>query len=312
MTGGRHQAGFVLPLTVVAVLLLALGIAPIWDGISSAVDRVQRGRDRLQAVLELEEASEAALIAAATQGGRSDMDLIADGRVYAAGALRVSFQDLRGLVPLEGIDASTLRRLLVALGVDREQTTVLLDAYFDFIDSDDLARDGGSESDAYRAAGLPMPRNAALVTAAEAITILNWRAQEVLWRDQAWERAVVARGPGGFNPQTAPRVALMALEGVSGDLADAILAARASAVDLLPLSAKQGPRSLIDAPSGAWRVSFASEARNRGMEFRIAALDFAAPWRVDWSLPVPVSSADLPRIDEDLPKSPFRIDARRP
>ena len=309
MSGGRKQAGFVLPLTVVAVLLLALGIAPIFDGISSAVDRVQRGRDRLQAVVDLEEISEAALIAAATQGGRSYPELILDGRVYTAGTLRVSVQDLRGLVPLEGIDASTLRRLLIALGINAEHTTGRIRAYFDVIEADDLARDGGSESDAYRAAGLPLPRNAALATAAEAMAILTWRTEEFLWRDQAWERAVVARGPGGFNPQTAPRAALMALGQVSEDLADAILAARGSAADLLPLSAKRG---LIDAPSGSWRVSLASEARGRRLEFRIAALDLAAPWRVDWSLPVPVSTTDLPRTDEDLPNFPFRIDARRP
>ncbi len=308
------QSGFVLPLTVAAVLILAMTVAPVFDGINVAVTRAQRGRDRLNGALAQEAATTAALLAIATQGGDALPEVTLDGRAYRTGAALLALQDLRGLASLDAISGPTLRRLLIGLGVDEDRTSALVDAYFDAIDADDLSRAGGGERDAYLAAGLPPPRNEALATPFEAVEILGWREEESLWRDQAWARSTTARGPGGFNPDVAPRGALTSLDGVSGDLADAIRAERGGGtIALLPPSARNDARTMVLQPSGALRATVASGASARWTEFRVTAIDPMGPWRIDWSVPVPVSSAGLPRTHEDLPIfPPLRSDAPRP
>jgi len=306
------QQGFLLPIALVAVLMLAMLMIPLVDGVSVSVDRAERARTRFSAMLAIEQANATVLLTSVTQGAAS-ADIRTDGAAYAVEIATVGLQDLRGLVALDGILGSSLRRILGALGVAQDEALVLAEAYFDYIDSDDFARAGGSESDAYAAAGLPPPRNAPLLTPSEALKIVGWRDQSALWRDDAWARAVTTRGPGGFDPKTAPRAALMSLEGVSGDLADGLIAARDSVLDLLPREARSDGRGLVSSPSGALRISLAAGSIARRAELRITATDPLGPWRVDWSLPVPLSSTGFSRTQEDLPVfPPPRIDPVRP
>ncbi|MFY7961519.1 MAG: hypothetical protein ACOVVK_15700 [Elsteraceae bacterium] len=306
------QQGFLLPIALAAVLVLTLLMIPLTEGVSVSVDRAQRARERFAATLALERANAVFLLKAITQGGESE-DLRADSTAYAEGDARIAAQELRGLVSLDGVTGATLRRVLAAFGVDPEQAQTLANAYFDYIDADDFARAGGSERDAYAAAGMPPPRNAPLLTPSEAINIVGWRDQRALWREDAWTRSVTVRGPGGFDPKQAPREALMSLEGVAADLADALIAARVSTLDLLPREAKSDPRGLISSPSGAMRLTVVAGKMARRMELRVAAVEPHRPWRVDWSLPVPVSSTGLPRTHDDLPAfPPLRLDPPRP
>lgn len=306
------QQGFLLPIALAAVLILALMMIPLMQGVGVSVDRAQRARERFAATLALEQANVAILLTTVTQG-REAGELRADATPYASGAALVALQDLRGLLSLDGITGTTLRRFLAALGVDPEQTPALANAYFDYIDADDFARAGGSERDAYAAAGMPPPRNAPLLTPLEAANIAEWREQAALWRTDSWARAATTRGPGGFDPKTAPREALMSLEGVSAELADRLVAERDLSLDLLPREAKIDGRGLISSPSGALRATSAAGSVARRIEFRVTATDPLRPWRVDWSLPVPVSSTGLPRTHDDLPAfPPPRPDPARP
>lgn len=306
------QQGFLLPVAVAALLILALLMIPLMQGVGVSVDRAQRARERFAATLALEQANAAVLLTTVTQGRKAG-ELRADTTPYSAGEARIALQDLRGLVALDGITGTALRRLLVALGVDPEQTPALANSYFDYIDADDFARAGGSERDAYAASGMPPPRNAPLLTPSEAAKILGWPEQPVLWRNDFWVRTVTTRGPGGFDPKTAPREALMSLEGVSAELADRVIAARDAALDLLPREAKNDGRGLVSSPSGALRATSAAGSVARLMELRVTATDPLRPWRIDWSLPVPVSSTGLPRTHDDLAVfPPPRIDPARP
>lgn len=306
------QQGFLLPIALAAVIALALLMIPLMQGVGASVDRVERARERFAAALTLEQASVAILLQSVTQG-REENDLRMDGSPYAAGAARVAAQELRGLVSLDAITGSMLRRLLAAFGADPERVRALADAYFDYIDADDFARDGGSERDAYASAGLPPPRNAPLLTPSEAANVLGWREQGALWREDAFVRAMTTRGPGGFDPKNAPQKALLSLDGVGADLAADVIAAREAAIDLLPREARMDARGLITSPSGALRVTVAAGAVARRTELRVTATDPLRPWRVDWSLPVPVSSTGLPRTHDDLPAfPPPRLDPARP
>lgn len=306
------QRGFLLPVALAAVLILALLMIPLMQGVGVSVDRAQRARERFAAALALEQANVAVLLTTVTQG-REVGELRADATPYVTGDARVALQELRGLVSLDGITGTVLRRFLAALGADPEQTPALANAYFDYIDADDFARAGGSEGDAYGAFGMAPPRNAPLLTPSEAANIQGWREQSALWREDAWARAVTTRGPGGFDPKTAPRDALMSLEGISAEFADRLIAARESASTLLPREAKTDGRGLVSSPSGALRVTLAAGSIARRTELRVTATDPLRPWRVDWSLPVPVSSTGLPRTHDDLPAfPPPRLDPARP
>ena len=79
---------------------------------------------------------------------------------FGGGVVTVSVQDEHGKLSLNEAPEPLLRALLEAAGMSEEAASRLAAAIADYRDADDLARPGGAEVDAYRAAGLPPPKNA--------------------------------------------------------------------------------------------------------------------------------------------------------
>lgn len=82
----------------------------------------------------------------------------ADGSVYAwsfgEGEIRISVWDEGGKIDLNTTDEAILQNLFVAVGVDSQEASALVDAIVDYRDDNDLRRVNGAEDDDYRRAGL--------------------------------------------------------------------------------------------------------------------------------------------------------------
>jgi general secretion pathway protein K len=76
------------------------------------------------------------------------------------GTLAVRVEDEAGKVDLNGADLDLLRALFTGLGHDRTTAMRLAETILDFRDPDQVRRMNGAESDDYRQAGLPGPKNA--------------------------------------------------------------------------------------------------------------------------------------------------------
>lgn len=153
-----------------------------------------------------------------------------DGTVYrAAGGVRFSIQDMAGLLNAGEGSNPNLRRLLGLLGVPLLQQGPLLAKLLDYTDPDKLVRLNGAEAPQYRAHRLPPPPNRRLLTNMEAYRVLDWAGQAGLWKGGAWERYTTALQFGPINLNTAPRMVLESLPGVTLEVAKRIIAAREKA-----------------------------------------------------------------------------------
>lgn len=151
--------------------------------------------------------------------GRLLQEVFLDGRSYRVrldannhpdGFL--ALQDEKGLLDLNVAGEAAIANLLAEAGVQRRTADVLAARLVDYIDQDDLRRNGGAETEAYRSAGRPGPANAALASRWQAIDALSWR--ELLRSEQHevfWRNVGVATGKPGVNVNTAPGRVLQAI-----------------------------------------------------------------------------------------------------
>lgn len=97
-------------------------------------------------------------------------------------------------------------------------------AVLDWIDSDDIARDGGAEAAWYRDAGRPTPRNAPLVDAEELSLVRGLETIPV----ERLDLLFTVRGDGRIDPNHAPVEVLRALTALPLSAASRIAAVRRS------------------------------------------------------------------------------------
>ncbi|MGH8041685.1 MAG: general secretion pathway protein GspK [Rudaea sp.] len=153
---------------------------------------------------------------------------VGDGRPYEfefdGAQVRVELTDESGLIDINTADDALLQGLFASVGVPLDQAVALSDAIQDWRDPDDVPRPHGAEINEYKAAGLSYgPRNAPFQTVSE--------VQQVLGMDYDLyakiEPAITIYG-GGARPNAAyaPLQALLALPGMTPDLAQQLIAAR--------------------------------------------------------------------------------------
>jgi hypothetical protein len=155
--------------------------------------------------------------------------LYVDGRPYRLPSdVRVSVQDLRGLISVTAFDPAVMRRFLLEHGVRDSEVEPLLDKLADYADLDDLRRLNGAEAADYAREGLPPPRNDWPISPFEIRLIPGWRAHPELW-ERASDYFTAVR-EGWLNPNTAPPSVLAALPGASPEAVKQLLALRAQGV----------------------------------------------------------------------------------
>lgn len=153
---------------------------------------------------------------------------VGDGRPYIfefdGAQVQVELTDESGLIDINTADDALLQGLFASVGVPPDQAAALSDAIQDWRDPDDVPRPQGAELNEYRAAGLPYaPRNAPFQTVGEVQQVLgmNYDLFEKI------ESAITIYGGGVQpNPAYAPLEVLLALPGMTPDLAQQLIAAR--------------------------------------------------------------------------------------
>ena len=141
--------------------------------------------------------------------------------------VRVELRDESAKIDINTAADPLLRGLLVTSGYTDEEATRVLDAILDWRDPDSLKRPNGAEEADYRAAGLTYkPANAPFQAIEELQLVLGMRPD--IYRRMAPSITVFSRQPG-VNPQLATREVLLAIPGITPEIADQYIAQREEA-----------------------------------------------------------------------------------
>lgn len=228
----RRAKGFVLPVTVMLLALVAAGVALMSHRSDHLRALATASKEEAQASISAQRALAQAeyLVSILYRRGATMGEIQLDGRFYrtADGAL-VSFQDAAGLFDLRRAPKIELERLLAALGI--ANTSRLADTLLDYVDADDLVRAEGAEASDYAGTGLPPPRNERLLTPTELERIPGWHEL-----DDEQRRLVIANVHVGFtrtvNRNTVTAAALSAVTGLDPAQARELVAQRAAGTPL--------------------------------------------------------------------------------
>lgn len=147
---------------------------------------------------------------------------------FGGAKLSISLLDVSGKIDLNSASDDLLKGLLKSVGLNDEESNILLDAIVDWRDDDDLSRPKGAEVAEYKAAGLKYrPANAPFETVNELQRVLGMTPE--LYANLA-DTLTVDSHQAGVNAAIAPRKVLLALPGADVALVDAYLLARQEAL----------------------------------------------------------------------------------
>lgn len=142
--------------------------------------------------------------------------VVPDSQGVAGGWYRLELRDVGEALNLNRSDEDELRRLLVALRVDAGVADRIAQAAMDWRDPDDLHRPRGAERDDYlRRGALALPRNAPFASVDE-LRGVRGMTDEIFRRVSPH---LTVLGTGQVNLATAPREVLLALPGMTEELA---------------------------------------------------------------------------------------------
>jgi general secretion pathway protein K len=148
---------------------------------------------------------------------------------FGGAKLSIMLLDVSGKIDLNSASDDLLKGLLKSVGLNDEESNILLDAIVDWRDGDDLTRPKGAEVAEYKAAGLKYrPSNAPFETVNELQRVLGMTPD--LYANLA-DALTVDSHKAGINAAIAPRKVLLALPGANVALVDAYLEARQEALE---------------------------------------------------------------------------------
>lgn len=244
-----REGGFILPLVLVLVAVIALSLVSALGALGSVQSDLRRLRDGLELervgliaearvtyLLTTEplgalgvrvggrrisreeefgvirsEAAEAAL------GNGPERLVRLDGRHYRFTPAQtdgpvylLALQDGAGLFNWNLIDEARTSRFLQAQGVEEPAARALAGAAADFVDPDDLRRLNGAERSEYDRAGLAGPANQAFFSVKQIVALLGWGALAPEQQARILDESIVTDGSGPFNVHTAGSAALRA------------------------------------------------------------------------------------------------------
>ena len=155
---------------------------------------------------------------------RGRADGVPQGFDLGGRRIMVAVQDELGRIDLNQADGTLLLSLLVSVGVDATAAEALVDKILDWRDTSPLKRLNGAKAAEYRAAGYDyQPRNGSFQSVDE-LKLVMGVTPEIFARIEA--AVTVYSGRPRFDPQVAPREALLALPTMDAAQAAALMAAR--------------------------------------------------------------------------------------
>lgn len=310
-----REGGYALLLAIVVVAVLSLAALAAARAQSDAVASMSRLGERSAIAISVESlmnrvaflmvtepADGQALLQHGGERWRGER-LKFDGSWYAIDGMpsaALSVQDEAGLFSLNAADQQGLAELLRVGGAGRDADR-LAATLMDYVDEDDLVRDGGGEGREYARVNLPPPPDRALASRWQARESLGWGESSL--DSGAWDWLTAGSIDAALNVNTAPAPVLAA---VLGDRrrAEAIMRRRdASALtDLAEVEGLTGGVSRADSLSlgvttgRVFRVQavFGSQRARHGIERRLelGGGDAAQPFR--WIEEREVGLAPLP------------------
>jgi len=142
----------------------------------------------------------------------------------------VSITDESGKVDINRAPEVILRNLFGNLGLEEEDADIVVDSILDWKDPDDLHRLQGAETDYYRSLPNPYEAKNADFNTLEELIMVKGMTPDILYGDGIKKGAVqiltVNSPTGKININIAPREVLMAIPGITSDIADAIISNR--------------------------------------------------------------------------------------
>lgn len=149
------------------------------------------------------------------------------------GLCRIRLVSESGKVDINAVSEIVLRNLITNLGIkgrDGEEPDAIVDAILDWKDGDDLVRLNGAEDAYYQSLPAPYaPKNANLESVEE-LLLVKGVSPAVLYgngeKKGLFDFVTVYSGSGQINANAAPREVLMAVPGMTEDVADSIISFR--------------------------------------------------------------------------------------
>ncbi|MFT5535070.1 MAG: general secretion pathway protein K [Candidatus Paceibacteria bacterium] len=299
----RHrQQGFVLATTLWILAIITIGASYFAVRVGNSLELARQSRRTSEALVDFSGTRAELLFRLATTypglagvGPTPATAIVLDGRRYQGTGQgdTVRLQDTNGLLNLNFIQPDPLLRLLAQLDVPFERRGPLLDTLNDYIDTDDLRRLNGAESQEYSRLGLPPPANDWLTTPLQLRRVIGWRDEAGLWKGDRLTNLVTTSRSLFFNPNVAPRELLAAYFDVIPEVADQLILSR----QIIPFSndkqitaITQMPVRSVDSlyfyPGTTIRFTQESEkipwAVQSQVMFTLSSSD--APWRIDYTL----------------------------
>ncbi|MDP3297582.1 MAG: type II secretion system protein GspK [Thermodesulfovibrionia bacterium] len=154
-----------------------------------------------------------------------------DGKPYRVqtdnGFYTVSITDESGKVDINTTPDVILRNLLINLGLELENVDTIVDSIMDWKDPDELHRLHGAESDYYMLLPNPYKVKNANFDTLEELLMVNGVTPEILYRSKEKKGIIdfltVNSGTGAININAASREVLMAVPGITPEVADEII-----------------------------------------------------------------------------------------
>ncbi len=174
-----------------------------------------------------------------------------DGTQYKVdtdgGSYTVSLLDESGRVDINKTPEVILKNLLLNRGIKEEDADTIVDSIQDWRDPDDLRRLHGAESDYYMS--LPNPykaKNADFETVEELLLVKGMTADILYGGGKGLVDILTVNGTSGkINLNAAPREVLMAIPGMTSELADALMENRKAQPPLNPAEILGGSYAAI-------------------------------------------------------------------
>lgn len=163
-----------------------------------------------------------------------------DGRAYngSIGTGRYVFRlfNESGKINLNRMNARSgtiLNNLLVNLGVAKEKADIIVDSILDWIDPDDLKRLNGTESDYYQSLPNPYKAKNGRLDTLEELLLIKEMSPDILFGTKEQKGLIhfitIYTNNTRVNINAAPKEVLMALPGMTEDIANRIIELREAA-----------------------------------------------------------------------------------
>jgi general secretion pathway protein K len=161
----------------------------------------------------------------------------ADGALYSDrigdGSYTVRITDERGKLNINRQDTGmtlVLKNLLVNLEVEDEQADTIVDSILDWTDQDDLQRLHGAETPYYMSLPAPYKAKDGPLDTVEELILVKGMTREILYGGTGKKGLIdfvtVNGSQGGININAAPKELLMAMPGITSEMADHIIEIR--------------------------------------------------------------------------------------